>query len=511
MGEPLGQLPLSIAGAPTIELPEDALTASDDAGALALALVTSVADDAEGEPVRRWAVGRATTGSVQVSYLARPIADEPRSAPPLELRREGTGLSGAVKGFLVLPPGPEDLAFELQWVQPAGQSNTGNWMAVTSLGEGTGDDSELAGAGLELLGDTYVMCGDLTERHHRDGQMSTWWLTTPGFDVAAFTAYVGRTYQVMSEAFAAPAHPYRVFLRAHPHRGANASAHPASFVMAMNPANPLDVSKVDETIAHELVHEWLHLDGPEHEATWFNEGSADYYSLVVPLREGILDEAAFLHAINQESRTGYASPRRHLTMQEATPLFFTDVLAHRLPYVRGMFYLADLDGRLRIATSGRQSVDDIVRDVVRRRRDGERIGIRGWCARVDEVLRGDELQALESLVLTGAGRPGPGTFAPRFEMTEVDVPVLDVGFDFSTFVTRRVEGLVPGGPAERAGLAEGDEVELPSYTEALSLNTDDVLSIRATRDGETILAAIPLCDQTTAVPQWHRQRATGGR
>jgi predicted metalloprotease with PDZ domain len=502
-GQPLARLPLSIAGAPTIELDGEAVAAADDAGPLRL--VSAIEDDADGEPVRLWRVERPSVGAVEVSYLARPILDEPRPAtPPLELRREGTGLSGAMKCFLVLPLGPEDLTFELRWEQPSGADAAENWMFVSSLGEGSGSDGELAGTGLELLEDTYVMCGDLAERHHRDGQMSTWWLTPPGFDVAAFAAQLGKTYEVMSTAFDAPAHPYRVFLRAHPDRGANASAHPASFVMATNPANPLEESKLYELIAHELVHEWLHLDGPDDEIRWFVEGAADYYSVVLPLRAGILDEEGFLRAINLEARTGYANPRRHLTMQEASPLFFSDFLAHWLPYVRGMFYLADLDARLREATSGERSVDDIVRDVVRRRRDGERIGITEWCACVQDTLPGDEREVLEALVFTGVRRPGPGTFAPRFEMTEDPAPVLDVGFDPSTFITHRVRDLVPGGPAERAGLEEGDMVDLPSYPEALALNPDDVLNIRVTRDGETRLLTIPLAGQSTPVPQWHK-------
>ena len=128
--------------------------------------------------------------------------------------------------------------------------------------------------------------------------MSTWWLTTPAVDVGAFTARLGTTYDVMASAFDAPAHPYRVFLRTHPHQGVNASAHPASFVMAMNPARPLEVSKVYETIAHELVHEWLRLDGPDEEVRWFGEGAADYYSLVLPLRAGLVEEEDFLRAVN---------------------------------------------------------------------------------------------------------------------------------------------------------------------------------------------------------------------
>ena len=506
--QPLAQLPLSIAGAPTIELDADAVTATDDAGELPL--VSSVEDDADGDPVRRWSVERASVGAVAVSYLARPIVDEQRPAtPPLELRREGSGLSGAFKCFLVLPLGPQDSTFELRWAQPAAGGAAEGWMTVSSLGEGSGSDGELAGTGLELLGDTYLMAGDLAESHHRDGEMSTWWLTPPGFDVPAFTSRLGTTYGVMSKAFDAPAHPYRVFLRASSHRGANGSAHPASFVTTVNPADPLDEKKLYSHLAHELVHEWLHLDGPRDEVTWFVEGAADYYSLVLPLRAGILDEETFLHEVNGAARRGYANPRRHLGLREASRVFFSDFLAHWLPYVRGMFYLADVDARLREVSAGERSVDAIVRDVVRRRRDGERVGVTEWCALVDEVLPGGEEQALDALVFTGVGRPGKGCFAPGFEMTDVEVPVLDVGFDPSTFVTQRVTGLVPGGAAARAGLEEGDVVELPSYSEALALDPDEDLILRITRDDGIRLVTIPLADQTARVPQWRKPGGVG--
>jgi predicted metalloprotease with PDZ domain len=456
-------------------------------------------------------VERSTLGAVEVSYLAQPVTEEPRAAtPPLELRAEGVGLSGALKCFLVLPEGPEDLTFELRWTSPEGVDGPADsWVAVSSLGEGSRRDGEMAGRGLELLGDTYIMCGDLADHHHRDGDLSTWWLTRPGIDVEAFTARLGTIYQVMSEAFDAPAHPYRVFLRTHRHRGAAASAHPASFVMALNPADPLDDLSLYETIAHELVHEWLQLDGPVDEVTWFVEGAADYFSLVLPLRNGMLDEDAFLRAINTAAREGYASPRRHLSLREAQQEFFSDFLAHRLPYVRGMFYLADLDARLRRATTGRQSVDDLVRGVLRSRRAGQRVGIDQWCDRIQQTLPEEEMPIFDALVITGTGRPGEGCFGPRFATETIDVPVLDLGFDPSTLVTRRVQGLRPGGTADRAGLREGEIVDLPRYTEIVRMNAGDVLEIDVTRDGSSARIPIPLTGETAPVPQWRKRLGTG--
>lgn len=500
-GKTLGQLSTSIAGAPAIDLDDDAVTATDDLGPIPL--VAGVEEVSDGPPVRQWRAARSTVGPVEFSYLGEPVSAEPRATtPPLELRREGPGLSGALKCLLVLPPGPDDLAFEVHWRPPSGQDAGDGWMVVSSLGEGLGRDGDLAGAGFELLGDTYVMWGPLADCHHREGDMSTWWLSTPAFDVEAFTTLLGTTYRLMAEAFDAPAHPYRVFLRASPHRGANASAHPASFVMTMNPAAPLDMTGLYSTIAHELVHEWLQLDGPTEEIIWFVEGAADYYSLVLPLRAGLIDEDTFLGEVNIAARLGYASPLRHLSLDQASRLDRSDFRAHRLPYERGMFYLADLDARLREATSGRATVDDVVRHLIQARRAGTQVGLDEWCAYVGQLLGDDERPALDDLVFTGNGRPGPGSFAPTFELKDVSVPVLDLGIDVSTFVTRRVRGVVPGGLADTAGLADGDAVALPSYPEAVALNIDDTLNISIIRDGGTTQVAIPPGNQTTQVPQW---------
>jgi predicted metalloprotease with PDZ domain len=500
-GDVLAHLPLTIAGAPTIELEDDDVAAADDTGPLPLA--GSLDEDADGEPERRWGAGRTTHGTVEVSYLARPIAEEPQPAPPLELRREETGLSGALKCFLVLPPGPEDLPFRLRWDPPA--ESAGGMAVVSSLGEGLGTDGEVEGIGLELLGDTYVMVGDLADRHLRDGEMSTWWLTTPGIDVEAFGARLGATYTLLAETFAAPAHPYRVFLRTHPHRGANASAHPSSFVMALNPVDPLDETALYETLAHELVHEWLRLDGPVEDVTWFVEGAADYYSLVLPLRAGLVEEDAFLQAVNFEARECYANVRRDLGIREAQQVFFTDFMAHRLPYARGLFYLADLEARLSAATSDSVSVDDIVRDVVRRRARGERVGLDAWCAIVEDVLGETEMPALDALVLTGQGRPGEDCFGSRFEQETLQVPVLDLGFDPDTLITGRVRGLVDGGLADRAGLREGEVVDLPRYSAIVRMDAGDVLSIGVTRDGGAARIDLPLGAETAAVPQWSKR------
>jgi len=146
-GDPVAELPRSMVGAPTVALDGEAVAAVDDAGHLPLSVSDAESDD--GEPVRRWSVLRSTVGPIEVSYPARPDHEEPRPAtPPLELRREGGGLSGALKWFLVLPVIPESSTFQLRWEQPSGPATerTGRrsaaWVrvlgtTVSSLGTGS--------------------------------------------------------------------------------------------------------------------------------------------------------------------------------------------------------------------------------------------------------------------------------------------------------------------------------------------------------------------------------------
>jgi S1-C subfamily serine protease len=188
-------------------------------------------------------------------------------------------------------------------------------------------------------------------------------------------------------------------------------------------------------------------------------------------------------------------------------LFFSDFYAHWLPYTRGMFYLADLNARLSDGTSGADSVDEIVVEVTRRRRNGERVGIREWCAIIERSLPGDESRRLDALVLTGDGRPTPGAFGARFEMIQVQVPSLDLGFDPVTLIKGRVTGLVPGGLADRAGLREGETVELPSFHEALALDVNDVMTIGVTRDGQTHHVTVQLDGHAVSIPQWRSTTA----
>jgi hypothetical protein len=60
------------------------------------------------------------------------------------------------------------------------------------------------------------------------------------------------------------------------------------------------------------------------------------------------------------------------------------------------------------------------------------------------------------------------------------------------------------GAADRAGLQEGENIDLPRYPELLGLSVGDVLDVRVIRDGHPSLVTIPLTGEAALVPQWRR-------
>jgi hypothetical protein len=66
-GDLLGQLPASIAGAPTIRLEDGAVATADEAGPVPL--VMSLTERTDGEVLRCWSVARSTVGPIEGATL----------------------------------------------------------------------------------------------------------------------------------------------------------------------------------------------------------------------------------------------------------------------------------------------------------------------------------------------------------------------------------------------------------------------------------------------------------
>jgi hypothetical protein len=491
---------VTVAGVPASVVTQRHLTASDDLGPMPLACTTTGSGVVTRPLWRRWTVGRPSVGQVEVRYLAPYRTVDTHTAaghPPLDLRREGGGVTGTGVSFLALPPPSGRWQIGLRWQASGGSPLDG----ACSLGVG----DVTADGTTEVLRDSHYMAGDLNSA--RTAGVTVWWLTPPSFDIRAFTARIAKHHEIIAGAFGGSAGELQVFLRSNPYPGLSASAFPSSFVVGWDHGSPDAATRLDHTLAHELVHGWVHLDGEPDETVWFNEGAADYFATVLPLRHGLLSRSAFLDRVNLAARLCYANPYRDLPLTATIPLAWTDFRAQQLPYGRGMFYLADLDARLaERAPAG--SVQELVTRVISRQRSGQHVGLPEWADMVSATTGVDETPRIDAMVFQADGRPRADTWGPQFEYFVDDAPVIDPGFDPSTFTTRRITGLAPHGPAATAGLADGDLVlNLPSYEQLARRQPAQPFSITVQRDGQPLVVTVAAAPQRAKVPAWRPRPA----
>ena len=362
-----------------------------------------------------WRAQRPVSVPIVVSFRSR-VQPPPGRGPPFGIRAAAGGVSGAGSGFLVLPEGEPPVETRVHWdlsdLAPGSQ-------AVTTFGEG---DVALLAPPDELT-QGWVMAGPLGRypaRPRADG-FSAAWLGAPPFDPVREMDWASRMYAYLAAfyRYLGPAPPYRVFIRVLPTgKGATALAH--SFMIVTNPsavATPDFVRELRETMTHEMGHMWVgDIEGPEGVTSWFSEGLNVYYTRLLPMRGGFIPVDEYGRSINEDFRRYYTSPSRNLSADSIVKIGFNDEDVRHIPYVRGSFYFADLDARIRAASHGRRNLDSLVLGLLARRQRGERLDQEAWLAAVTKEIGPSAREQFESVILRGATIvPPTDAFGPCFE------------------------------------------------------------------------------------------------
>lgn len=367
-------------------------------------------------------VQRETTGPLSLRYTVspRPYAPEQSCGPYFDLKAEDGGANAAGLSFLPsLAESEGDI--RLHWdlsAMPAGA------MGVNTFGEG---DLSYTGS-FEKLRQSYYAMG-LLHRITR-GDFGFYWLAEPSFDVEAIAAYVQRLYEVMAPFFRDTESVYRVFVRRDPdgYPGSGGTALLRSYMFGWNENKAVSVTEKQNILAHEMVHNWPQLnDEPYGTTTWYSEGTAEYYSILLPLRAGLIDRETALQEIQSRSDAYYTNPTRHLDNQEAARRSWEDRRIQKLPYGRGIFFLANADVQIRAATDSRCGIDDVVLELLRRDRAGEPLGNEVFLQVVREVS-GLDLRPEWTRMCSGSHfAPLPGSFDGLFTVEELTGQEADTG------------------------------------------------------------------------------------
>jgi predicted metalloprotease with PDZ domain len=223
-----------------------------------------------------------------------------------------------------------------------------------------------------------------------------------------------------------------------------------------------DGGGVEWLLAHELFHEWnghaITLAQPKELAYWFSEGFTDFYARRLLFRAGRLDEEAYLASWNQKLAVQAANPARHAPAERVQEAFWSERDVGEVPYQRGDLIALLVDHAIRVRSGGARSLDDLMRELVRRARAGAGpFTNEALLAAIGELAGAETEAAVHAWAVDGLEPSLPEDAAgPEYALVPADLPTFDTGFDHeATLREGVVTGVRPGGCAEHAGLRDG--------------------------------------------------------
>ena len=477
-GEPLLRLPAVVASIPGAPYRPEDIGVTDAGGPVRLA-------ETEGSTgpmgtYRHFIADRDVDGAVEITVRA-PVREIDRRTPvgPLfDLRREQYGLFGAGVSFLPVPLTEErEFDFTLTWHLAAGVT------AVSS--HGTGDEQRRWSGAVTSVERCLFGAGTPVVAPRGAANFGIHAFSDVPFDLDGLSVYLRDIHTAMSAFFEDDEPRYHVLVRRNPDKGSGGTSFPSSFAFGYSPTTDVDEADLRVLLAHEMVHNWPSLDEDWDVASWYSEGAAEFYSLVLPWRAGLLDAETIAAQLSGMYRNYDANPRRELSFDSAAELFWADLRAQTVPYGRGIQYLVRIDAQLREASGGASSLDDVVLDIQRAQRRGEKVGVEGWLTRIASVL-GETARAEYHAMLSGEAIPRPeALFQDAFRPIASVAPEHELGFDIASFQSdpRHIVGLIAGSAAERAGLRNGDELITRRFSYSAVRDGSTPLELVVQRDG----------------------------
>ncbi|KAF4846495.1 hypothetical protein CGCSCA4_v006140 [Colletotrichum siamense] len=367
--ETLVVLPNTIASVASAQYGANGLTASDKEGALPLDF-QEVAQGPFGLPTQQWTPKRATEGAVSIEFTAKPASVNVSAlpGPHFDIRNATGGLTGSMWA-LVPVPNPlsgDDYNITVSWNISSEQGAAYTWY------DGVGPHSHNFVGPVIRLTQTYFIVGDVKAYPSMptgpDGKFGIYWLEKTPFDIdqvgqylQSLLSYSTRFWQDNST------DPYRVFIRINEEQragsvgtGAGGTALLRSFLFGYNRDAGLAQDRVITLLAHEMTHNWTPWSsGTNAEQSRYNEGGAEFWSLRLLWRAGMLTTDQYLNEMNARAVEYYTNPTVNYTDEKAQEVAWEIRDAQRIPYGRGMLHFANIDAQMRAKYNGTQKLDNL--------------------------------------------------------------------------------------------------------------------------------------------------------
>jgi len=215
-------------------------------------------------------------------------------------------------------------------------------------------------------------------------------------------------------------------------------------------------SQLLSIFAHETFHSWGFGQTTDAEL-WIHEGFTDYYGTATALRAGLMTLDEFAEVWNDRLVAYAASPARARKNAEMSDRWADPDVEH-MQYLRGAIIAAVWDRRLRNASDGKTSLDEVMMQQHRRASDDPTVKALDMLRELTAAARVDISADLVAHI--DGGQPiilNADAFGPCFRVTTVEIPTYDRGFDMEASVKAGMTaaGVREGGPAHAAGLRNG--------------------------------------------------------
>lgn len=379
---------------------------SDDSGEI---LVTENISEQYPIIYQNFITERQINGKLKLNYrvLPRDVSGISHYGPYFDFRNETGGANGAGVTFLPLFSSDHEIEIFLNWDLKHMPEDAA---AVSSFGKG---NQHRLGSADSILYAFYaagqVHC--VSEKN-----FGFYWFSDPRFDIRQMANNVKQMFFIMADFFEDPkTEGYSVFARKDPFDVSGGTALHRSFLFGYNNGLKTCVGNLQNVLAHEIVHNWPHMDDePYGSCTWFVEGTAEFYSIVLPYRHGITSLEDTLFQIQDRTDQFFKNPTIHLSNSEAAQQFWKDKRTQRLMYGRGLFFIANIDSMMRRRTNGKKSVDDVVKMLTKKYLSGQHVDNQSFIDLVHEVAGLDITKQFSEMELGHALVPDQDCFDSLF-------------------------------------------------------------------------------------------------
>lgn len=184
-------------------------------------------------------------------------------------------------------------------------------------------------------------------------------------------------------------------------------------------------------------------------------GIADFYKIRLLYKFGVITEEEYVVEINEELTAYYTNPSINMTMTEA--LQSKDGIIATTPYSRGNIFLTMTDAKIRHASRGRRSIDDIVFALLDRKRKLQHYRLEEYLSLIKEELGAEGVRDFYSMLDGRLILPRKDLIS-GYELVRRDQEQIELGFHFDSLNARVISGVVKGSRAEQAGIRDGDVI-----------------------------------------------------